>query len=166
MRMDHISRIKVTSNAFLNGGNIPKQYTGFGDDISPGLHITPICDNSVSIAIIMDDLDIPFIKGYNHWTIWNIPVMEQIPENIPYGAVVESFCSARQGVGYGKNRYRGPKPPIFIRGTHRYVFNVYVLDCMLNIKTTSGKKELIKVIDGHVLQYGSITGVWRNSYLK
>lgn len=165
IKVDNISQIQVTSNAFVDGGDIPKQYTGFGDDISPDLNLFPICDDALSIAIVMDDLDIPFIKNYNHWTIWNIPIMEQIPENIPYGTVVESLEGAQQGVGYGKNRYRGPKPPAFIRGTHRYVFHVFVLDCMLDLNAASGKKELIKAINGHVLQYGSITGVWNNSYL-
>ncbi|MGL6197299.1 MAG: YbhB/YbcL family Raf kinase inhibitor-like protein [Lachnospiraceae bacterium] len=166
MNIDNIPQIQVTSNAFEDGGNIPKQYTGFGDDISPELILSSISDDAISIAIVMDDLDIPFIKSYNHWTIWNIPVMEQIPENIPYGAVVESLNGAKQGVGYGKNRYRGPKPPTFIRGTHHYVFHVFVLDCMLDLNTASGKKELIKAIDGHVLQYGNITGIWNNSYLE
>lgn len=165
MKTDNIPQIQVTSNAFVDGGDIPKQYTGFGDDISPSLNLSTICDDAISIAIVMDDLDIPSIKSFNHWTIWNIPVMEQIPENIPYGTVVESLAGAVQGIGYGKSRYRGPKPPSFIKGTHRYVFHVFILDCMLDLSDSSGKKHLIKAIDGHILQYGSITGLWSNSYL-
>jgi len=164
MKTDNIPQIQVTSDAFVDGGDIPKQYTGFGNDISPSLNLSSIDDDAVSIAIVMDDMGHP-IPAYNHWVIWNIPVMEQIPENIPYGAVVESLAGAVQGVGYGKNRYRGPKPPAFMRGTHQYVFHVFVIDCMLELNSTSKKKDLIKAMDGHVLQYGSITGVWNNSYL-
>lgn len=59
----------------------------------------------------MDDLDIPFIKAYNHWLIWNIPKTDFIPENIPYGSPVSSLGNAIQGVGYGVKRYRRPKQP-------------------------------------------------------
>lgn len=166
MKIDSIPQIQVTSNAFIDGGDIPKQYTGFGDDVSPNINLSNICNDAVSIAIVMDDLDIPFIKSFNHWTIWNIPIMEQIPKNIPYGIYVKSLDNAVQGSGYGKNRYRGPKPPAFIMGTHRYVFHVFILDCMFELKTSSGKKDLIRAVDGHILQYGSITGLWSNSYLK
>ncbi len=49
-----MNNLQVTSDAFLNMGAIPKQYTGFGDDISPGFNLSPIHKDAVSIAIIMD----------------------------------------------------------------------------------------------------------------
>lgn len=165
MFINDVINIKVTSNAFSNAGAIPKQYTEFGNDISPSLNLSSIHKDGVSIAIIMDDLDIPFIKRYNHWVIWNIPVMKQIQENIPYGPIVESLDNANQGIGYGKNRYRGPKPPAFIRSIHRYEFHVFVLDCKLDLNSNARKKDLLKAIDGRIIQHGCITGVWSNSYL-
>ncbi|MGL5434525.1 MAG: YbhB/YbcL family Raf kinase inhibitor-like protein [Lachnospiraceae bacterium] len=165
MFINDVINLQVTSNAFSNAGAIPIQYTGFGNDISPSLNLSPIHEDAVSIAIIMDDLDVPFVKRYNHWVIWNIPVMEQIQENIPYGSIVGSLDNANQGIGYGKNRYRGPKPPAFIRGTHRYEFHVFVLDCTLDLNSQARKKDLLEAIDGHILQHGCITGVWSNAYL-
>ena len=109
----------------------------------------------------MDDLDIPFIPAYNHWLIWNLPAMAVIPENIPCGAVVKELGNAVQGRGYGKNRYRGPKQPVFVRNTHRYVFRFYVLDCLLPLEGTAGKKELLKAMEGHVLQKGELCGKYK-----
>lgn len=94
--------LKAVCRAFENNGNIPREYTGFGRDISPEFELKNLCENAVSIAVIMDDLDIPFIPAYNHWLIWNLPAMAVIPENIPCGAVVKELGNAVQGRGYGK----------------------------------------------------------------
>lgn len=94
--------LKAVCRAFENNGNIPREYTGFGRDISPGFELKNLCENAVSVAVIMDDLDIPFIPAYNHWLIWNLPAMAVIPENIPSGAVVKELGNAVQGRGYGK----------------------------------------------------------------
>lgn len=149
--------ITITSNAFTDGGTIPVRYTGKGEDVSPGLELSSVSPEAKSIAIIMDDLDFPF-GIFNHWVIWNIPPMLQIPEAIPQGAAVGSLGGAVQGKGYGVNRYKGPNPPF---GTHRYKFKVYILDTVFDLDSNTGKKELLKQIEGHVLQYGSITGKFK-----
>ena len=77
--------LKVTSNAFKDGQYMPVDYTGFGKDMSPDFRLHKLSKKAVSIAIIMDDLDIPFLPAYNHWLIWNIPAMQEIPEKIPHG---------------------------------------------------------------------------------
>lgn len=46
----------VISSAFKENETIPKQYTGFGEDLSPPLIINDIPKETVSIAVIMDDL--------------------------------------------------------------------------------------------------------------
>lgn len=144
----------VTSNAFVDGGSIPVKYTGVGEDISPDLHLSEISPEAVSIALLMDDLDFP-MGTYNHWVVWNLPVMKDIPEAIPAGPVIETLQNAVQGKGYGVNRYKGPNPPF---GTHRYKYQVYVLDIKMDLNSNAGKKELLEQMKGHVLQYGSITG--------
>lgn len=150
--------IKVTSPAFENEGIIPMQYTGRGEDISPELHLSPISEDAKSLAIVLDDLDHP-IPRYNHWTIWNLPVMQVIPEKIPHGESVTKLNGAVQGKGYGKNRYRGPKPPFNL--SHRYQFDVYVLDCLLDLSSSSKKRHLLKAMENHILQKGSLVGRFR-----
>lgn len=151
-------KIIVTSPDFENEGVIPIQYTGRGEDISPELHIYDICKEARSLAIIMNDMGHP-IPAYNHWIIWNIPVMQMIPANIPYGSHVAILDGAVQGRGYGKNRYRGPKPPF--NWSHRYQFNVYALDTKLDLPSSSRKRDLIAAMRGHILQEGYIVGKFR-----
>ncbi len=50
----------VGSTAFENNGRIPQRHTGFGEDRSPELIITDAPEGTVSFAIILDDLDVPF----------------------------------------------------------------------------------------------------------
>ena len=150
--------LTVTSSAFAEGGKIPVKYTGRGEDISPDLQLSAISEKARSIAVIMDDLDVPGIGILTHWVIWNLPARNLIPENIPHGEVVPSLGGAVQGIGYGKHRYRGPNPPF---GSHRYQYNVYVLDKQLDLSGNSGKKELLKAMEGHILQHGSITGLFQ-----
>ncbi|MGI6153967.1 MAG: YbhB/YbcL family Raf kinase inhibitor-like protein [Christensenellaceae bacterium] len=147
--------LTVTSPAFENDGAIPIKYTGRGEDLSPELRLSEIDPGAKSIAIIMDDVDHP-LPYYNHWVIWNIPVMPVIPEAIPRGAQVATLNGAVQGRGYGKHRYRGPKPPF--NWSHRYQFNVYVLDTLLDLPAKTKKNALLDAMEGHILQQGFLTG--------
>lgn len=151
-----MNQLSIRSNAFEDKALIPVEYTGYGDDISPELILSGIDDNAKSIAIIMDDMGHP-IPAYNHWVIWNIPVQEVIPAKIPHGKMV--LDGAVQGIGYGKHRYRGPKPPF--NWSHEYQFNVYILDTTLQIPDTSRKRALLKAIQGHILQHGILSGHYR-----
>lgn len=152
-----MAELRVSSKAFDNNGQLPVQYTGFGEDISPELNIEGISEDAVSLAVVMDDLDFPFLKEYCHWTIWNIPVTNRIPEGIPHGSIIDAPRGAVQGDAYGKHGYRGPKQPFFIKKSHRYRFTVYALDCFLRISPESTKEELFEAMDGHFLQSGEIT---------
>lgn len=151
----------ITSTSFDNNSIIPKKHTGFGEDVSPPFAISGLSKDAVSIAIVMDDLDIPFIKAFNHWLIWNIPAVNEIPENIPHGKTVTALGNAKQGIGYGHNRYRGPKQPFFVRNRHRYIFHIYALDCFLNLSPNSKKRDFITAANGHIIQYGQITGIYK-----
>lgn len=152
------NQLIITSPAFENEAIIPIQYTGRGEDISPELHVSSIDENTRSLAVIMDDMGHP-IPAYNHWVIWNIPVMEIIPGHIPHGPHIAELNGATQGRGYGKNRYRGPKPPF--NWSHRYQFNVYALDCMLELPASSRKRDLLAAMEGHILQEGCLVGRFR-----
>ena len=148
----------VRSKSFENNGMMPRKHTGFGEDVSPELIITDIPEEAISFAIILDDLDVPFLKAFTHWIIWNITVTDVIPEGLPYGAEIREPIFACQGVAWGKHCYRGPKQPIFIRNEHRYVFTVYALDCRLDISEQSRRKNLIDAMYGHILAEARLIG--------
>lgn len=162
MKIQFDSPLKITSPAFSDNGWIPVEYTGYGIDLSPELHIDGIAEGAESMVVVLDDLDIPLVGVVNHWIIWNLPVQTTLPKGIAHGKNVGNLGGAVQGIGYGKHCYRGPKPPFFIRSPHRYRFTVYTLDCKLELDESSRKKDLLKAMDGHVLQSGSLMGKYRN----
>lgn len=151
--------IKISSPAFEDSGAIPQRHTRRGEDISPEINVEGLSPKAKSIAIVMVDLDFPPILGkFSHWVAWNIPVVEKIPEGIPKGEQIDDLGGMMQGNAFGKHSYGGPKPPKGAK--HRYRFTVYVLDTMINLPADSDKKGLLQAIDGHVLQYGVLVGVY------
>ena len=152
----------VKSDSFDRDGEIPEVYTGYGEDLSPSLNWPELNEKAVSIAVIMDDLDHP-MGIFNHWLMWNMPANRTgIPEGVSRGEVVQELDGAIQGKSEygGKHYYRGPKPPM---GSHRYRFQVFVLDTMLSIPMDSMKRDLMIAMEDHILQYGSITGIYGKS---
>jgi len=67
---------------------------------------------------------------------------------------------ATQGVAYGRNRYKGPKPPFKL--IHTYVFTVYVLNCRLDLDAGSTRREFLKAVDGHVMQQSTLSGKFQS----
>lgn len=150
----------VTSSDFKDYEMIPKKHTGFGADVSPKLMLKDIPEKTVSIAIIMEDLDVPFIGEFPHWIIWNIPPVTVIPQGIPKGKLINNPIRAFQGKAWGKHAYRGPKQPPFIHKTHRYRFSVFALDRMLDISPHANKAELIRAMSAHVLEKAELVGLY------
>lgn len=140
-----------------DGGVIPISHTGRGQDLSPEFLIWNLSPNAKTLAITLEDLTHP-IRDFTHWVIWNIPASERIKSGIPAGKTLRSLGNAKQGVAYGRHRYAGPKPPK--RHTHWYRFTVYALDCRLNLSPRSRKKDFLKAAEKHIIQAGSIVGVF------
>jgi len=144
--------LTITSTAFHNNGNVPRQYTCDGKDINPPLQIAGVPQGTKSIALICDDPDAP-VGIWVHWVIWNIdPGVKEIKENsVPQGAI--------QGINdFRKHSYGGPCPP---SGTHRYFFKVYALDTTFGISPNSSKADLEKAIKGHILGEGQLIGLYK-----
>ncbi len=137
---------------FKDGDMIPIDYTGYGKDVSPEFRIKNLSDKAKCFAIILEDLSHP-IKNFTHWIAWNIKADSVIPEN------VGSMDNVMQGIAYGFHRYAGAKPPK--SKSHIYKYTIYSLDSNLELSSNSMKKKLLKAMEGHILQKGSITGYFK-----
>ena len=153
--------LTLTSPAFRDGEPIPRRHTGFGEDLSPALTLSGLCPEAQSLAIVLEDLDVPFCKTYTHWLLWNLPPRTALAEGVPPGETLPSLGGAVQGVGYGVHRYRGPHPPFFLRRPHRYVFRVCALDRMLDLPPSAGRQALRQAVSGHILQEAALMGTCR-----
>lgn len=144
----------LTSPAFDHDERIPAKYTCDGEDISPPLawHAPP--EGTQSFALIVDDPDAP-VGTWVHWVIYNIPAdVRDLPERVPQEAKLPE--AGLQGEnGWSKVGYGGPCPP---GGTHRYVFNLYALDTILDLEPGANKKQLLRTMEGHVLAETELIG--------
>jgi len=128
--------IEVTSTAFQQGMNIPKQYTGDGADQSPPLRWSELPTRTKSIALICDDPDAP--RGtWVHWVLFNLPPQaRELEEGISTTATLPS--GAKQGKNdFGNIGYGGPAPP---KGkAHRYFFKLYALEVAIDLAFRSNE---------------------------
>jgi Raf kinase inhibitor-like YbhB/YbcL family protein len=142
------AKMKITSSAFNEGGNIPSKFTCDGSDTSPPLQVTSVPPGAKSLVLIADDPDAP--GGlFTHWLVWNIaPQTNSIAEG-----------TAPKGVhgtnDFGKSGYRGPCPP---PGTHRYSFKIFALDRELDLSSGAKRGQLDAAMKGHVIAQGELTG--------
>lgn len=155
--------LQLTSSAFQPEGNIPRQFTCEGNDVSPDLTWKNAPSGTKSFALIVHDPDAPRPGGFTHWVVYNIPAnVTQIAQGTPSGDTLPG--GGIQGKNdSGQNGYMGPCPP---SGTHRYYFYLYALDTELSLKPGASKDDVEKAIKGHVLQKAELMGRYKKGSEK
>jgi Raf kinase inhibitor-like YbhB/YbcL family protein len=146
--------MKLDSNAFENNSSIPSKYTCDADNVNPPLSISRVPENAKSLVLIVDDPDAPG-GTFTHWIIWNMdPTAKEIAEaSVPQVAV--------QGINdFGKVEYGGPCPPT---GTHHYYFKLFALDTMLDLESSTKRKDLLDAMQGHILEEAQLVGLYKRS---
>lgn len=131
-----------------DAGKLPVKFTADGLNISPHIGWQRIPRNAKSIAIMMNDSNSS--KGFwIHWGIFNIPsFLIELEENVPTERTLE--FNIRQIVNdFGKVGYYGP---LSANGNRKYVFTVCALDTMLDLPFNPTSKDLLKAIQGHILE--------------
>jgi Raf kinase inhibitor-like YbhB/YbcL family protein len=147
--------IELTSPAFAEGANVPRQHTGDGADTSPPLRWSDPPAATRSFALVCEDPDAPR-KTWVHWVIFNLPAeSRRLDEGVPAEGTLPD--GARQGKNdFGKLGYGGPAPP---RGKpHRYFFKLYALDAVLDLPAGATRDQLLAAASGHTLAEGQLMG--------
>ena len=151
--------LSISSPAFAHNGEIPRQYTCEGDDVSPPLVWEGAPPETQSFVLIVDDPDAPDPaapeRTWVHWVVYNIPPdaegLSAAVAELPDGAV--SGSNDWQKFGYG-----GPCPP---SGRHRYFFKLYALDTWLPELGMPTKAELEDEIEGFVIAQAELVGTYQ-----
>ena len=138
------------------------KYTCDGERrLSPPLSISGVPAKAKSLALIMDDPDIPQfakdklgIEVFDHWTLYNIP-----PETreIPEGA---SIGSAGLNTA-GAEGYTGPcPPPEHEPSEHRYIFKLYALSGTLQFPIAPTKQQILDALAPLTLASAELIGCY------
>jgi Raf kinase inhibitor-like YbhB/YbcL family protein len=141
--------LEIRSDAFDEGGAIPRRYTCDAENVSPPLSFSAAPEGTLSLALIVDDPDAP-VGTFTHWLAWGIA-----PDAAGLG---EGQPAPREGTnGFGTAGYAGPCPP---RGRHRYFFRLNALDAELDLEPGADRDALEGALDGHVLETAELMGTY------
>jgi len=80
-----------------------------------------------------------------------------LPEGLRREPTV-SFGGTQGTNSFRRVGYDGPKPPM---GIHRYYFDLYALDGMLDLDQTATAGRLQQAMKGHVLAQASLMGKYK-----
>jgi len=152
-----MGNLKLTSSAFSDGGEIPREYGYKNGNEIPPLTVSGIPEGKKSLALIMDDPDAMGAVGkvWLHWLVWDIirhePEQTDEMDSFPGNSRIEGITDFGE-VGYG-----GPAPP---DKRHTYVFKVYALDSGLQLAAKSTKADVEKAMEGHIIEQTQLTGTY------
>ena len=132
--------LKLTSSAFSDGGEIPRECGYKNGNKVPPLTVSGIPEGTKSLALIMDDPDAMEAVGkvWVHWVAWNIDPTNTELENLTTVGMTD----------FGEVGYGGPAPP---DKRHTYVFTLYALDSELPevLDNTSTTADLFEAMAGN-----------------
>ncbi len=153
--------LEPQSPAFSPNGEIPRKYALEGENISPPLRWNSGPKGTKSYAIIMEDPDVAQNPPFVHWLLFNIPAdVHELPEGVPPTPELLKPEGALQGKNdRGSIGYIGPNPPRE-DPAHRYYFQVFALDKPLDLPVGTTREELLKAMEGHVLDSGQVIGLY------
>ena len=142
----------LESEAFDNGGVIPRKYGYKNGNQSPPLKISGIPENTLSLTLIMDDPDAMGVVGkvWVHWVLWNInPSTTELKENS-----IPSDCLEGK-TDFGEIGYGGPAPP---DKEHTYIFKIYALDHKLDVNKNSTIQQIEEAMNNHIIAETRLEG--------
>jgi Raf kinase inhibitor-like YbhB/YbcL family protein len=149
------AKFTLKTSTFRPGGDIPKQCTCDGSDVSPALSWSDPPAGTKSFALIVEDPDAPG-RTFVHWVVYNLaPSTRQLAERVPKSDDLPD--GGRQGVNdFPRTGYGGPCPPP--GKPHRYFFRLYALDAKLDLKAQAHKLDVVRAMEGHILAEAELMG--------
>ncbi|MBL9146074.1 MAG: YHYH protein [Verrucomicrobiaceae bacterium] len=131
--------------------DLPVEFTGDGDGISPPLEWTGAPTSTKSFALIMDHVAPGGDKKW-YWTLYDIPAnTTQLPKDSQ--SIGKLGTGFKGEVGYEPPHSKGP-------GAKTYVMTLYALSSPLDVRGKPGPEELIAAMNGKVLGSSSLRVVY------
>ena len=150
------AKLRVSTPAFKNMGDIPFENTQYEGNKFPGLEWTAGPAGTKTYVVIMQDTDIlrngaPIL----HWSMVDIPAsttklpagMGEAPPGTMYGPNIRGLMQA----------YMGPRTPAGPK--HRYHIQVFALDTSVGNESMQSYDAMVGAMKGHVLASGEVIGL-------
>lgn len=149
----HSGGFRVMSAAFVDGEALDPMFTADEEDAcAPPLEWTAPPTGTQSLLLIVEDPDAPAPEPLVHWLGWGME---------PRAArMFEGEEPPMLGKNSGlKTEWLAPDPPSG-HGKHDYVFQLFALDCPLELDAGAGRGEVLDAAEGHVLAAAVLTGTY------
>lgn len=151
------SALSITSREFIDGDPLPIACTADGAGRSPALTWDAEPSGATSLVLLVEDADSPSPQPLVHAIAWDLPVFEK---GLSAGSLGPPASASP--VPLGKNSFLragwlAPDPPPG-HGAHRYVFQLFALDTMLDLGENPGRGAVLDAMAGHVVAIGFIVG--------
>jgi len=155
-----LSDMRLSSKAFEDGGHIPSQHTGVGEDTSPALSWTGAPAGTKAFAVICHDPDAPLVTpdgtyGFVHWVLYNIPGSTS-------GIDERSQEFTKGSNDFGNEGYGGPMPPVG-HGKHQYYFWVLALDQQVDLDAGLTMWQLLARIEPNLIGMNRLVGTFERN---
>ena len=150
--------MELSSGAFASGKAIPARFTCDGLNLSPALSWSGVPSNTVAFALLVDDPDAPG-GAFTHWVLFNLPArLQHLPQGVSQAE--GRLEGGTQGQNdFGALGYGGLCPSA---GTpHHYRFTLSVLDRTLDLRTRATKQQVLKAMQGHMLDQAQLVGIYQ-----
>ncbi|WP_267434612.1 YbhB/YbcL family Raf kinase inhibitor-like protein [Sphingomonas sp. GM_Shp_1] len=154
--------LSLSSPAFADMARLPERFTADGEGVSPPLMWGDPPSGTAMLALLVEDADAPTPQPLVHAILWKLPPQAG---DLPEGAIAADGAGTPEGGDVGRNSYLSegwlPPDPPRGHGEHRYVFQLFALDSLVDIGgATPGRGALVEAMAGHVLAAGVLTGTY------
>ena len=139
----------LTTDAWTEGEEIPIQFTCDGDDVPPRLFWTAIPEETLELALIVEDDD---ANGFVHWVVYGVNPTDR---EFSQGADIK-YPEGRND--FGRDGYGGPCPPA--GETHSYRFTFLALSETTDLESGATADELRAKAEGAVIETAELTGIY------
>jgi Raf kinase inhibitor-like YbhB/YbcL family protein len=150
--VDSVGTLELTSQAFVDGAEIPIRHTCDGADASPPLAWAAVPDQAVELVLIVDDPDAPG-GSFTHWVVYRISA-----ETTNVGEAGDA--NLINGVNsFGDTAWGGPCPPEG-DGPHTYSFVLRALGEPSGLDAGASLDEVEAAIAEFVIDTATLTGTY------
>lgn len=149
----HAGGFRLQSAAFVDGERLDPMFTADEEDAcAPPLEWSAPPSGTKALALIVEDPDAPGPEPLVHWLGWGLEPRA--------GKLFEGEEPPVMGKNSAfQSEWLAPDPPTG-HGKHDYVFQLFALDCPLELAEGSGRSAFMDELEGHVLAAALLTGTY------